>query len=121
MPSRKRVKRTTLSAADLALCKRVFEQVCADEQVVDKSSLLAEIIALTVMAIFYFQEMGSHLDAYELKEGTFVAHTLSTYQLPSLIPKTSRLSLRDWTRCFGPHSPIQRKRSPSARCSKQSQ
>ena len=63
MPSRKRVKRTTLSAADLALCKRVFEQVCADEQV-DKSSLLAGIIALTVMAIFYnfHTEEGKLLD-----------------------------------------------------------
>ena len=35
----------------------------------------------------FFQEMGSHLDACELKEGAFVAHTLPTYQLPSLIPE----------------------------------
>ena len=46
-----RIKRTTLSPSELALCQRVFDHVCSDEQL-DQLGPDAEIVALTVLAIF---------------------------------------------------------------------
>lgn len=48
---RRRFTRTCLSPHDLAICERVFDQVCADE-VIDPFSRNAEALAVTIVAIF---------------------------------------------------------------------
>ncbi|MER9834682.1 hypothetical protein NKJ28_06850 [Mesorhizobium sp. M0145] len=49
--SRRRFNRTRLSPHDLAICERVFDQVCADEHI-DPLSLDAEALAVMIVAIF---------------------------------------------------------------------
>ncbi|TIT20053.1 MAG: hypothetical protein E5W70_22990 [Mesorhizobium sp.] len=49
--SRQRFNRTRLSPHDLAICERVFDQVCADEHI-DPLSLDAEALAVMIVAIF---------------------------------------------------------------------
>ncbi|MER9233966.1 hypothetical protein NKI56_18000 [Mesorhizobium sp. M0622] len=49
--SRRRFNRTRLSPHDLAICERVFEQVCADEHI-DPLSRDAEALAVIIVAIF---------------------------------------------------------------------
>lgn len=46
-----RFNRTCLSPHDLAICERVFDRVCADENL-DPSDPDAEILAVMVVAIF---------------------------------------------------------------------
>ncbi|MER9673562.1 hypothetical protein [Mesorhizobium sp. M0208] len=48
--SRRRFNRTRLSPHDLAICERVFDQVCADD--IDPLSLDAEALAVMIVAIF---------------------------------------------------------------------
>ncbi|WP_292607647.1 hypothetical protein [Mesorhizobium sp.] len=48
---RRRFSRTRLSPHDLAICERVFDQVCADEYI-DPLSQDAEALAVTIVAIF---------------------------------------------------------------------
>jgi hypothetical protein len=48
---RRRFSRTRLSPHDLAICERVFDQVCADEHI-DPLSRDAEALAVTIVAIF---------------------------------------------------------------------
>lgn len=48
---RRRFNRTRLSPYDLAICERVFDQVCADEHI-DPLSRDAEALAMTIVAIF---------------------------------------------------------------------
>jgi hypothetical protein len=48
---RRRFNLTCLSPLDLAICERVFDQVCADENL-DPLDLDAEILAVMVVAIF---------------------------------------------------------------------
>jgi hypothetical protein len=48
---RRRFNRTCLSPLDLAICERVFDQVCEDENL-DPLDLDAEILAVMVVAIF---------------------------------------------------------------------
>jgi hypothetical protein len=51
MPQRRRVNHTCLSPHDLAICQRVFDQICADEDL-DPSSQEALVLAETVVATF---------------------------------------------------------------------
>ena len=48
---RRRFNRTCLSPLDLAVCERVFNRVCADEQL-DPLDPDAEILAVMVVAIY---------------------------------------------------------------------
>ncbi|AID28121.1 hypothetical protein BFX40_12090 [Mesorhizobium sp. SEMIA 3007] len=48
---RRRFNRTCLSPHDLAICERVFEQVCSDEKL-DPLDPDAEILAVMVVSIF---------------------------------------------------------------------
>ncbi|MER9306999.1 hypothetical protein [Mesorhizobium sp. M0496] len=48
---RRRFNHTCLSPHDLAICERVFDQVCADENL-DPLDPDAEILAVMVVAIF---------------------------------------------------------------------
>jgi len=48
---RRRFSHTCLSPHDLAICERVFDQVCADE-LLDPLDPDAEILAVMVVAIF---------------------------------------------------------------------
>ncbi|TIM09087.1 hypothetical protein [Mesorhizobium sp.] len=48
---RRRFNRTRLSPHDLAICERVYDQVCADEHI-DPLSRDAEVLAVTIVAIF---------------------------------------------------------------------
>jgi hypothetical protein len=48
---RRRFSHTCLSPHDLAICERVFDQVCADEHL-DPLDPDAEILAVMVVAIF---------------------------------------------------------------------
>ncbi|SIT57472.1 conserved hypothetical protein [Mesorhizobium prunaredense] len=48
---RRRFNRTYLSPHDLAICERVFDQVCAYEHI-DPFSRDAEVLAVTIVAIF---------------------------------------------------------------------
>jgi hypothetical protein len=48
---RRRFNRTCLSPHDLAICERVFNKVCADENL-DPLEPDAEILAVMVVAIF---------------------------------------------------------------------
>ena len=48
---RRRFSHTCLSPHDLAICERVFDQVCADEHL-DPLAPDAEILAVMVVAIF---------------------------------------------------------------------
>ncbi|TIP30028.1 MAG: hypothetical protein E5X67_04455 [Mesorhizobium sp.] len=50
MPHR-RFNRTRLSPHDLAICERVYDQVCADEHI-DPLSRDAEVLAVMIVAIF---------------------------------------------------------------------
>ncbi|CDX12370.1 conserved hypothetical protein [Mesorhizobium sp. ORS 3324] len=60
---RRRFNRTCLSPLDLAVCERVFNQVCADEQL-DPLDPDAEILAVMVVAIF----RNAHTSERELLE-----------------------------------------------------
>ncbi|RUV40336.1 MAG: hypothetical protein EOQ55_25195 [Mesorhizobium sp.] len=60
---RRRFNRTCLSPLDLAVCERVFNQVCADEQL-DPLDPDAEILAVLVVAIF----RNAHTSERELLE-----------------------------------------------------
>ncbi|MDX8478028.1 hypothetical protein RFN28_05980 [Mesorhizobium sp. VK24D] len=60
---RQRFNRTCLSPLDLAVCERVFNQVCADEQL-DPLDPAAEILAVMVVAIF----RNAHTSERELLE-----------------------------------------------------
>ncbi|RWO88971.1 hypothetical protein [Mesorhizobium sp.] len=48
---RRRFNRTRLSPHDLAICERVYDQVCADEHI-DPLSRDAEVLAVMIVAIF---------------------------------------------------------------------
>ncbi|TGQ69352.1 MAG: hypothetical protein E5V49_14685 [Mesorhizobium sp.] len=48
---RQRFNRTCLGPLDLAVCERVFDQICADEQL-DPLDPDAEILAVMVVAVF---------------------------------------------------------------------
>lgn len=48
---RRHLNRTCLAPPDLAICERVFDQVCADENL-DPLGPDAEILAVMVVAIF---------------------------------------------------------------------
>ncbi|RWK93498.1 MAG: hypothetical protein EOR45_26760 [Mesorhizobium sp.] len=50
MPHR-RFSRTRLSPHDLAICERVYDQVCADEHI-DPLSRDAEALAVMIVAVF---------------------------------------------------------------------
>ena len=60
---RQRFNRTCLSPLDLAVCERVFNQVCADERL-DPLDPNAEIVAILVVAIF----RNAHTNERELLE-----------------------------------------------------
>lgn len=60
---RQRFNRTCLSPLDLAVCERVFNQVCADERL-DPLDPSAEILAVLVVAIF----RNAHTNERELLE-----------------------------------------------------
>lgn len=60
---RRRFNRTCLSPLDLDVCERVFNQVCADEEL-DPLGLGAEILAVMVVAIF----RNAHTNERELLE-----------------------------------------------------
>ncbi|MDX8500613.1 hypothetical protein RFM99_19575, partial [Mesorhizobium sp. VK4C] len=60
---RRRFNRTCLSPLDLAVCERVFNQVCAEEQL-DPLDQAAEILAVMVVAIF----RNAHTSERELLE-----------------------------------------------------
>ncbi|MDX8521233.1 hypothetical protein [Mesorhizobium dulcispinae] len=60
---RRRFNRTCLSPLDLDVCERVFNQVCADEQL-DPLDPDAEILAVMVVAIF----RNAHTNECELLE-----------------------------------------------------
>ncbi|RVD61145.1 hypothetical protein EN828_29410 [Mesorhizobium sp. M2D.F.Ca.ET.185.01.1.1] len=60
---RQRFNRTCLSPLDLAVCERVFNQVCADERL-DPLDPNAEILAILVVAIF----RNAHTNERELLE-----------------------------------------------------
>ena len=60
---RRRFNRTCLSPLDLAVCERVFNQVCADERL-DPLDPNAEIVAILVVAIF----RNAHTNERELLE-----------------------------------------------------
>jgi hypothetical protein len=60
---RQRFNRTCLSPYDLAICERVFDQVCADEHL-DPLEPDAEILAVMVVAIF----RNAHTSERELLE-----------------------------------------------------
>ena len=56
---RGRFNRTCLSPQDLAICERVFDQVCADEHL-NPLDPDAEILAVMVVAIFRNAHTGEH-------------------------------------------------------------
>ncbi|RAZ72336.1 hypothetical protein DPM35_28705 [Mesorhizobium atlanticum] len=58
-----RFNRTCLSPLDMAVCERVFNQVCADERL-DPLDPNAEIVAILVVAIF----RNAHTNERELLE-----------------------------------------------------
>ncbi|TGQ40598.1 MULTISPECIES: hypothetical protein [unclassified Mesorhizobium] len=60
---RRRFNRTCLSPHDLDICERVFDQVCADEQL-DPLDPDTEILAVMVVAIF----RNAHTSERELLE-----------------------------------------------------
>lgn len=60
---RRRFNRTCLSPHDLAICERVFDQVCTDEHL-DPLDPDTEILAVTVVAIF----RNAHTSERELLE-----------------------------------------------------
>ncbi|SDA90646.1 hypothetical protein [Mesorhizobium qingshengii] len=60
---RRRFNRTCLSPHDLAICERVFEQVCSDENL-DPLDPDAEILAVMVVSIF----RNAHTSERELLE-----------------------------------------------------
>ncbi|RWA75673.1 hypothetical protein EN836_11645 [Mesorhizobium sp. M1C.F.Ca.ET.193.01.1.1] len=60
---RQRFNRTCLSPLDLAVCERVFNQLCADEQL-DPLDPKAEILAAMVVAVF----RNAHTSERELLE-----------------------------------------------------
>ncbi|WP_192248942.1 hypothetical protein [Mesorhizobium caraganae] len=60
---RERFNRTCLSPHDLAICERVFDQVCADEHL-NPLDPDAEILAVMVVAIF----RNAHTGERELLE-----------------------------------------------------
>ncbi|WP_095091147.1 hypothetical protein [Mesorhizobium sophorae] len=60
---RRRSNRTCLSHHDLAICERVFNQVCADEDL-DPLDPKAEILAMMVVALF----RKAHTSEHELLE-----------------------------------------------------
>ncbi|TGP26298.1 MULTISPECIES: hypothetical protein [unclassified Mesorhizobium] len=70
---RRRFNRTCLSPLDLAVCERVFNQVCADEQL-DPLDPDAEILAVLVVAIF----RNAHTNERELLEAVKARRQLTT-------------------------------------------
>ncbi|BAB52951.1 MULTISPECIES: hypothetical protein [Mesorhizobium] len=60
---RRRFNRTCLSPHDLAICERVFEQACSDENL-DPLDPDAEILAVMVVSIF----RNAHTSERELLE-----------------------------------------------------
>lgn len=61
MPQRPRTNRTCLSPHDLAICQRLFDRICADEDP-GPLSQQGEILAETVVATF----RNAHTDEREL-------------------------------------------------------
>ncbi|RWP41082.1 MAG: hypothetical protein E5Y63_30630 [Mesorhizobium sp.] len=75
---RRRFNRTCLSPHDLAICERVFDQVCADEHM-DSSSRDAEALAVAIVAIFRNittkeRELLDELRSLRLSKGAEKAH-----------------------------------------------
>ena len=75
---RRRFNRTRLSPHDLAICERVFNQVCADEHI-DPLSRDAEALAMAIVAIFLNittkeRELLDEVRSLRLSKGAEKAH-----------------------------------------------